>query len=411
MSIWELALLAFGAIRAHKLRSFLTTLGITIGVLTVIGMLALIDGLNKLVGEQLSSIGSTTLYVQKFAWVMNRAEFIATRGRKNITIQDADAVRDNAPSVQRVAPMLTNFTNVRYRGQEITGVQIIGTTPDFLFIQNYGIDAGRQLTVVDQAHSLQNCMIGATVMQKLFGGADPLGRQILINRQQFTVIALLSRKGSFFGNDEDNIIIIPISVFTKRFSGQITDRSLQSVTIAVQPIDDAHISSAQDEITAILRRTRKVPPEKPNDFNINTADELLSLYRKITAGVFGLMVGVTVLSLVVGGIGIMNIMLVSVSERIREIGIRKALGARRRDIRSQFLIEAITLSVVGGIIGMGLGFGLARLVSVAIKLPATVSWWSIVLGFGFSGLVGVFFGWYPAAKAAGMNPIEALRHE
>ena len=260
MSIWELALLAFGAIRAHKLRSFLTTLGITIGVLTVIGMLALIDGLNKLVGEQLSSIGSTTLYVQKFAWVMNRAEFIATRGRKNITIQDADAVRDNAPSVQRVAPMLTNFTNVRYRGQEITGVQIIGTTPDFLFIQNYGIDAGRQLTVVDQAHSLQNCMIGATVMQKLFGGADPLGRQILINRQQFTVIALLSRKGSFFGNDEDNIIIIPISVFTKRFSGQITDRSLQSVTIAVQPIDDAHISSAQDEITAILQGHAKFRP-------------------------------------------------------------------------------------------------------------------------------------------------------
>ncbi len=411
MNMIEPVKLAFGAILAHKLRSLLTTLGIMIGVLTVIGMLALIDGLNRLVGQQLSSIGSTTLYVQKFAWVMSRAEFIETRGRKNLTVQDADAIARLAQSVQRVAPMLTLFATVRYRGQEVDGVQIIGTTPDFLTIQDYGIESGRPLTVVDEQHALQNGLVGSTIAEKLFPAIDPLGRNITINRQRFTVISTLKKKGSFFGSDQDNLIIIPLSVFMKRFSGQVTERGFESVTVVVQPLDEAHIESAKGEISSILRKIRKVPAGKPDDFNINTADELLSLYRKITTGIFGLMVGVTALSLVVGGIGIMNIMLVSVSERIREIGVRKAIGARRRDILAQFLIEAVSLSLIGGVIGMGLGFLMAWAVSHVVKLPAAVSWWSILLGFGFSAFVGVFFGWYPASRASKLNPIEALRHE
>lgn len=411
MNMIEPVLLAFGAIRAHKLRSLLTTLGIMIGVLTVIAMLAMIDGLNGLVGKELSSIGSTTLYVQKFAWVMSRAEFIKTRDRKNLTLQDAAAIVAQARSVERVAPMLTIFATVRYRGQEVDGVEIVGTTPDFLSIQDYGIESGRPLTVVDEQHDLQNGLIGSTIVEKLFPAIDPIGRNITINGQRFTVIAGMKKKGSFFGNDQDNLIIIPLSVFMKRFSGQVTEHGLESLTLVVEPLDAAHMASAKDEITAVLRKLRKVSPGKPDDFNINTADELLSLYQKITTGVFGLMVGVTGLSLVVGGIGIMNIMLVSVSERIREIGVRKAIGARRRDILAQFLIEAVSLSLVGGVFGTGLGFLTAWGVSHAIKLPAAVSWWSVLLGFGFSAVVGVFFGWYPASRASKLSPIEALRHE
>ncbi|MCI0470972.1 MAG: FtsX-like permease family protein, partial [Candidatus Aminicenantes bacterium] len=201
--------------------------------------------------------------------------------------------------------------------------------------------------------------------------------------------------------------------YMKCISGEIRERGGfgTSVQVVVQPIDAEHVESAKDEITELLRRRRRVPPSKPDDFSINSADQLMAVYRSITAGIFGLMIGVTILSLLVGGIGIMNIMMVSVSERTREIGIRKAIGARKKDIMSQFLVEAITLSSVGGVIGMVLGFILAAIISFVIKLPSTVTWWSVLLGFGFSAAVGIFFGWYPAQKAAGFDPIEALRYE
>jgi putative ABC transport system permease protein len=217
MSFWESFKIAFSAIRGHMLRSILTTIGIMIGVLTVIGMLALIDGLNKTVSHQLSSIGSTTLYVQKYPWVMNRAEYLKTRGRKNLTIADADLIAATAPAVRRAAPTLTAYLNVKHRGRELDGVEIIGTTPAYLYIQDYGIEHGRPISGVDLEHKWQRCMIGATVTEKLFGGLDPAGKSIMIGRYRFTVIAALTKKGSFFGNDQDNVIIIPIPVYTKLF--------------------------------------------------------------------------------------------------------------------------------------------------------------------------------------------------
>ncbi len=412
MNIWESVRLAFDAIWAHKLRSGLTTLGILIGVLTVIGMLALIDGFNKMIAKQLSSLGTTTLYVQKQGLVMSHDDWLNTRGRKNLTIEDAYAVRDNCPSVLRVAPMLDIMANVKYGKQEVLGTEVNGTTPEFQFIADYEIIDGRAMSNVDMTHSRQVAMLGSTVVEKLFGQQDPLGKEITISGNRFEVIALLGKKGSFLGNDQDNMLIIPISTYQKIFSGQIRNRGRGgSVTIAVQPLDMAHVEQAKDEVTELLRRRRKVPPSKPDDFGIVTADQIMGIFKKITAGVFGLMIGVTLLSLLVGGIGIMNIMLVSVNERIKEIGIRKAIGARKKDILQQFIIEAVTLSLVGGITGMVLGFILAGLVSLVIKLPASVSWWSVLLGFGFSAAVGIFFGWYPAQRAAELDPIEALRYE
>jgi putative ABC transport system permease protein len=412
MNIWESVRLAFDAIWAHKLRSGLTTLGIMIGVLTVIGMLALIDGFNKMIAKQLSSLGTTTLYVQKQGLVMSHDDWLKTRGRKNLTIEDAYAIRDNCPSVLRVAPILENMANVKYQKQEVMGTEVNGTTPEYQFIADYEIVDGRPLSNVDMVHRRQVAMLGSTVVEKLFGQQDPLGKEVIINGNRFEVIGLLGKKGSFLGNDQDNMLIIPISTFQKIFTGQIRNRGRGgSVTIAVQPLDVAHIETAKDEVTELLRRRRKVPPSRPDDFGIVTADQLMGIFKKITAGVFGLMIGVTLLSLLVGGIGIMNIMLVSVSERIKEIGIRKAIGARKKDIMRQFIIEAVSLSLVGGVTGMILGFILAGLVSLVIKLPASVSWWSVLLGFGFSAAVGIFFGWYPAQRAAEMDPIEALRYE
>jgi len=412
MNIWESIRLAFDAIRAHKLRSGLTTLGIMIGVLTVIGMLALIDGFNKMVAKQLSSLGTTTLYVQKQGLVMSHDDWLKTRGRKNLTIADAWAVRDNCPSVFRVAPMLDIMSNVKYGKEEVLGSDITGTTPEYQFIANHEMADGRTMSSVDLEHSRNVAIIGWTLVEKLFGQQDPLGKEIVIAGNRFEVIGTLAKKGSFLGNDQDNLVIIPITTFQKIFTGQIRYRGRGgSVTIAVQPLDAEHVESAKDEITELLRRRRKVPPSKPDDFGIVTADQLMDIFKKITAGVFGLMIGVTLLSLLVGGIGIMNIMLVSVSERIKEIGIRKAIGARKKDIMQQFLIEAVALSSVGGVIGMILGFIMAGVISITIKLPSTVSWWSVLLGFGFSAAVGIFFGWYPARRAADMDPIEALRYE
>lgn len=411
MSFWESIRLSFNAIFSHKLRSILTTIGVMIGVMTVIGMLALIDGLNSMIANQLSSIGSNTLYVQKVGWVLNREEYLASRGRKNLTIEDAEAVQRLVQAAKRVAPMLSTSATVRFTGQVLDAVELVGTTPEYQYISEFQIESGRQLTTVDLSQSRQVAMIGATIAEELFQSRDPIGQSVLIGQHSFETIAVLKEKGELFGNDQDNVILIPISAYIKLISGPITLRGSESVTIIVEPQGPDVIDKTEDEIVSLLRRRRNLRPSEENDFSINTAEQLLQTYRTITSGVFGLMLGVTALSLVVGGIGIMNIMLVSVSERTREIGIRKAVGAKRKDILMQFLIEAVTLSCVGGLIGMVLGFIFAWAVSKIINLPAIVSWWSVLLGFGFSVIVGIFFGWYPARRAASMNPIEALRYE
>ncbi len=414
MRYLEAIKLAFEAIKTHKLRSGLTTLGILIGVLAIIVMLSMIDGLNRMVTKELDSIGSTTLYVQREPWgPQDEAEQLKVQRRKNITLADAYAIRDVCPSVRRVAPNLHLMTTVRCRGEEAMGVHVNGTTPDDQYIGDYEVEIGRPMSYFDVEHRRQVCLIGPTIAEKLALGPDPVGRSISIQGKRFEVIALLKKQGVFLGNDKDSYVVIPITTYMRFISGEVRERGGfgTSVQVVVQPVDADHVASARDEIVELMRRRRKVAPSKPDDFSINSADQLMAVYRSITAGIFGLMIGVTILSLLVGGIGIMNIMMVSVQERTREIGIRKAIGARRRDILGQFLVEAVVLSLVGGVTGMVLGFVMALIISLAIKLPSTVTWWSVLLGFGFSAAVGIFFGWYPAKRAAEMDPIEALRYE
>ncbi|MFP4681255.1 MAG: ABC transporter permease [Chitinispirillaceae bacterium] len=411
MSIYESLRLSLNAIRSHKLRSVLTTLGIMIGVMTVIGMLALIDGLDSMVSTQLAALGSNTLYVQKFPWQMSRQEMLELGRRRNITMDDYEAIRRELRQARRVAPMLTISRTVRFEGRDLTGVEVIGTVAEYQFIADFQIEAGRQMLDLDLSQQRPVAMIGATVAEELFPQRDPLGKNIQVGNHRFTIIAVLDERGTLFGQDQDNVVIVPVTTFMQYFTGPITATGEQSITVVVEPESPEMMSDLRSEIIGILRRRRGLGPGEENDFAINTAEQLMETYRTITSGVYALMIGVTSLSLIVGGIGIMNIMLVSVSERIREIGIRKAVGAKRRDIRNQFLIEAITLSVVGGIIGMILGFVIAWLISAVTAFPAAVSWWSVFLGFGFSVLVGVFFGWYPASRASTMSPIEALRYE
>ncbi|HON11898.1 MAG TPA: ABC transporter permease [Chitinispirillaceae bacterium] len=411
MNILEAFRLALNSINTHKLRSVLTTLGVMIGVMTVIGMLALIDGLNRTVSNQLASIGSNTLYVQKHGWVMNRDEAIRARRRRNLTLEDAKDIERRLEPAQRIASMLMSTVTVRFGNRELDGVQLIGTTPEYQYITEFNIASGRQMTESDMNQSRQNAMIGKTVAEELFPSREPVGKSILVGRHRFEVTAVLEEKGSLFGNDQDNAIVIPLTTFVKLFSGPITPRGGESVTIIVKPSSPEQIDDVKGDLTRILRQRRNLKPGEEDDFSINSAEQLMTTYRTITSGIFGLMIGVTALSLIVGGIGIMNIMLVSVAERTREIGIRKAVGARKRDIHSQFLIEAVSLSVTGGIIGTVLGFMVAWAVSRFINLPAAVTWWSVVLGFLFSASVGVFFGWYPARRAASLKPIEALRYE
>jgi putative ABC transport system permease protein len=367
-----------------------------------------------MVTKELASIGSTTLYVQKSTWgPQDMEQWLKAQRRKNLTLQDAYAIRDQCPSVLRVAPNLHLSANVKYQREEVLGIHINGTTPEDMVIGDYEVDAGRPMSQVDIEHRRPVCLVGPTIADKLFGGQDPLGREVTIQGKRLEVIAVLKKQGVFLGNDKDSYVVVPITAYMKLFTGEVREHGGfgNSVQVVVQPVDAGHVESARDEITELMRRRRRVPPSQPDDFSINSADQLMAVYRAVTNGIFGLMIGVAVLSLLVGGIGIMNIMLVSVKERTREIGIRKAIGARRRDILSQFLVEAVVLSSVGGAAGMALGFVMAALIAMAIHLPSTVTWWSVLLGVGFSTAVGIFFGWYPAKRAAELDPIEALRYE
>jgi putative ABC transport system permease protein len=373
--------------------------------MTVICVISLIAGLNKVVKSSFSAIGSDILYVQKYPWMMDSGDWWSFRGRKSITVEDAEAIERLCPSIKAVAPNLGRHTIVKRKEKSARAVEIQGATPVQQSISGHFVERGRYLTHLDLERKRLSCVIGADIVEKLFPVEDPLEKEIRIEGKRFFIVGILEEKGKIFGESLDNTVIIPISTFQKNFGMR-----WRSVNIMAQA-REGQKNQAIDEIRNVMRRRRKVPPDKPDDFAINSSDALMDAYNKLTGAAFLVMIGVSSLSLLVGGIGIMNIMLVSVTERTREIGIRKAVGARYRDILWQFLIEAMTVSGLGGVLGIILGFAIAKLISIASNLPATIPIWSIVLGFGFSSAVGIFFGLYPATKAARLDPVEALRYE
>ncbi|OVE79495.1 hypothetical protein BVY01_02345 [bacterium I07] len=407
MQIKESASVAFGALRANKLRSILTTLGIVIGVMTVIGMMTIIQGINSTVEEQLNQIGTNTFYVRKYPAIVTDHTMREYRNRKNVTVEQAEAIQERVTVVNLVTPELyVGGQRVRYAGEKTNAdVMVLGAADSWQTINGRFISDGRFITDMDIRSSRKVCVIGKDIVETLFPFEDPLGKAVRVGPVKFEVIGVLEEKGSSFGQSEDNYVIIPYSAF------QLVYGRNQWVQIAVQAESPEILQQAIDEVIGVLRVERKVLPGEPNDFEILTRDSLMDTWRNLTRVVFAAAVGIAMISLLVGGIGIMNIMLVSVTERTREIGIRKSIGAKRNDILWQFIVEAIVLSALGGSIGILIGLGLGVLIGALTPLPSAVPVWAIFAGLIFSSMVGLFFGIYPAAKAARLDPIEALRFE
>ncbi len=413
MPLLDLLKLSLDTFRTHKMRSFLTALGIIIGVMTVISIISLIQGMNSEVERQIGSLGSNTIFIQKFSWGMGRIDFEEVGRRPDLTLEDAEAVA-RLPSVDRVAPQRsTSINRIDYRGNEATGVELTGSTPSYATTANWQVEAGRFINSNDSLRKRSVCVVGGQVVDDLFPTEDPIGRRIDIEGRRYTVIGVLERKGSFMGQSQDNVIVIPLSTFDKHFPLPRTRRAriFAGVTIQVMPRRGASVEQAIDEIRELMRRRHGLGYDESDDFGINTQDTLRDIYRNITRVAVIVMVAVAGISLLVGGIGIMNIMLVAVAERTREIGLRKALGATNHAVLWQFLLESVLLAVVGGLVGIALGIGIAKVAEMAAHLKAAAPFWTIMLGFGFSAGVGVFFGIYPASRAARLNPIEALRYE
>jgi putative ABC transport system permease protein len=404
--IWEGIKIAFEALRSYKLRSILTTLGIIIGVTTVITIVALIQGLNKAFSNQISAIGTDTLYIQKFPWIMNGDQWFRYRNRRNVTLQEAYAVREAATLALAVAPSVSTMRTIKYKDNTINRVVIQGTTADYLITSNSYPEIGRFLSENDIQHNRSVCVIGSEVALKLFPKTDPIGKKVNIAGRKFRVIGVLEKKGSFFGWNMDVFAVIPIGAFKSAFGA-----SRRSMDIEIKVASPDAVEDAEIELTGIMRRLRNIPPGKENDFAINKQSLLMNTYKSLTSTLWAVAIGVGAISLLVGGIGIMNILLVSVTERTREIGVRKAIGARKTDILVQFLIESLMICFLGVVLGVLIAVGIAKAVSAATPIPAAITVWVIFLGLGFVVTIGLFFGIYPASKAARLNPIEALRYE
>ncbi|MBZ0273170.1 ABC transporter permease [bacterium] len=400
---WENLRIALSSLRTNKLRSALTTLGIIIGITTVIAIISVIEGLNLAFSAELSTIGGNVIYVQKWRWMTN--DWDITKKWRDLGWKEYRALRDQVRESDLVIPMHRTMRPVRYEGKKIDDVLVTGAGAGYDELRDATVGSGRYLNAHEFDAGRDVVVIGWDVAEKLFGLRNPVGQDLYIGGKRFAIAGVLEQRGDFFDLNLDTTVVIPIKNFEKNFG------SKRSLTLALRPVNPDDAQPAIDEIRAILRRVRGVAFREDDDFAINKVDAIKELYDKLTGGLYAAMFGVASISLLVGGVGIMNIMLVSVTERTREIGIRKAVGARRSSILLQFLIEAVLLACLGGAIGVSLGFGLANLVNAVSPVPATVRLWSVWLGLGFSALVGIVFGFFPAWRAASRHPIEALRWE
>jgi len=397
--------LALRSLWAHKMRSFLTTLGIIIGVGAVITVVSLVQGFSQVITREVEGLGANSIIVESHRPPGKEGEKLA---RVEMTLADGEAVVAVSRYVDAVAPLVQNFEKVK-AGEEIAQYPVLGTTPIFQDLRNYYVEQGRFFAAVDDRERLRVCVLGHGVLKDLKLPANPMGRELQIGPQSFRVIGVMEPKGQLLGQDLDKFVMIPFGTAV----GIYGDNAAKNVAFLMHVRNATETDRAKDEIEDLLRIRHRLRSDQPNDFQVTTQNQILETVNKISNGITYVVAGVTAIALLVGGIGIMNIMLVSVTERTREIGVRKAVGAKRAHILSQFVIEAVVLALSGGVLGIGMGVALGALIAAAIpNWPGSyVPLWATVLSFGFSSAVGLFFGIYPAAKAARLDPIESLRYE
>jgi putative ABC transport system permease protein len=404
--IFESVVLALQSIWANKLRSVLTLLGNIVAVSSIITVVALLTGVNAAVSDAIvSDLGADSFTVQRMGITQNEDDFERMRNNPLVTLEDAEAVKRFATTIASVMAQAQTSSPVTYRSEEIAPVQVQGVSEEYLDFATFDAERGRMIAPTEISRKRHVALIGWGVADKLFGPEDPMDKKVKVNGVPFTVVGVSKKKGAAFGQSMDDFVVIPLGVYQKMYGAR------QSLSLMIKPRDAALASLAQDETRVALRVDRGLKPAEPDNFGILASGSMMELFQQATAGIAVVLVGIVGLSLLVGGIVIMNIMLMVVSERTREIGLRKALGAKRRDIMSQVLTESITLSVVGGIIGIALGALFSTIISSLTPVPSAVEVWSVALGVLITAAVGLFFGWVPARRAAMLDPIEALRRE
>ena len=407
-TLWQSLLIAIRALRVNKMRALLTMLGIIIGIAAVIAMVAIGSGASKMISDQISSIGSNLLLVLPGSTTSGGLR-TGSGGTPTLTFDDARAIKAECPSVADVAPTVRGSAQIVFGNQNWSTI-VMGVTPEILSVRDWPLVSGRNLTQSDVDGATKSCLIGLTVADNLFGDSDPLGKIIRIKKIPFVVVGLLGRKGqSPQGTDQDDVIFIPLTTGQRKVFGSQFPNTVNAMM--VQASSAEALPKAEEEIKALLDQRHRIGPTRERDYTVRNLSEILAVSEQSSKVMSILLGAVASISLVVGGIGIMNIMLVSVTERTREIGIRIAIGAKQRDIVLQFLTEAVLLTTCGGMIGIIAGIAGASAVAKLMNWPTLISSTAIVVAFFFSAAVGIFFGFYPARKAAALNPIDALRYE
>jgi putative ABC transport system permease protein len=398
--------LALASLRAHKLRSFLTLLGVIFGVMTVVAVASVIEGANRYIAEKIADMGSNTLTIDKYGIITSFEEYIdANKRNKDLTLDDVDYLRARMTLASHIGAQGYATSEVKAGSEVMKNITVRGVSAAMVNIDTVQPESGRYVNEIDEERRRYATMIGSEVAKKLFPNSNPVGQEIKVDGLPFEVIGVGKEVGSVFGESQDNYVLIPVTTFQKLWG---TRRSL---SIAVKGSENANFQDLQDQARLVMRTRHKLEYSEKDTFGIVTADAINNLFQSLTGVIATVALGVTSISLVVGGIVIMNIMLVAVTERTREIGIRKSLGARRKDILLQFLIESVVLSVFGGLFGLSVAYAITKLLQSFTPVPASMPFWAIFMALGVSSSVGAVFGIYPAWKAARLDPIVALRAE